>query len=152
VIEIEMQSESLTIERFEGANYEQRVLRLIGPLTASTALPFQNTLRGENAATIILDLSRVPYMDSSGLGSLVGTYVSCQKSGRRMAQPMKKASRSSIQPNFTVPTQTKSLSERRSRLSATESLSQPNLGSTMRRAVLFLTADRSTSGKWLRNP
>ena len=68
---IEMQSESLTIERFEGANYEQRVLRLIGPLTASTALPFQNTLRGENAATIILDLSCVPYMDSAGLGSLV---------------------------------------------------------------------------------
>jgi len=69
---IEMQSESLTIERFEGANYEQRVLRLIGPLTASTALPFQNTLRGENSATIILDLSRVPYMDSAGLGSVVG--------------------------------------------------------------------------------
>jgi diketogulonate reductase-like aldo/keto reductase len=31
-------------------------------------------------------------------------------------------------------------------------LSQPNLASTMKRAVLFLTADRSTSGKWLRNP
>jgi anti-sigma B factor antagonist len=80
-----MQSDPLTIERFEGANYEQRVVRLIGPLTASTAVPFQNTLRGENAATIILDLSRVPYMDSAGLGSLVSTYVSCQKSGRRMA-------------------------------------------------------------------
>jgi aryl-alcohol dehydrogenase-like predicted oxidoreductase len=54
---------------------------------------------------------------------------------------------SSIQPNFTVPTQTKSLSERRSRLSATESLSQPNLDSTMKRAAFFLTADRSTSRK-----
>jgi aryl-alcohol dehydrogenase-like predicted oxidoreductase len=32
-------------------------------------------------------------------------------------------------------TQTKSLSERRSRLSATESLSEPNLASTMKRAV-----------------
>jgi hypothetical protein len=63
-----------------------------------------------------------------------------------------KASRSSIQPNFTVRTQTKSLSERRSRRFATESLSQPNLASTMKRADFFLTADRSTSGKWLRNP
>jgi aryl-alcohol dehydrogenase-like predicted oxidoreductase len=45
--------------------------------------------------------------------------------------------------NFTVPTQTKSLSERRSRLSATGSPSQPNLASTMNRAALFLTADRS---------
>ncbi len=80
-----MLSEPLTIERFEGANPEQRVLRLTGPLTAGTTQPFQNALRSENAGTIILDLSHVPYMDSTGLGSLVGTYVSCQKSGRRMA-------------------------------------------------------------------
>src|SRR5580700_6503442 len=80
-----MLSEPLTIERFEGANHEQRVLRLTGPLTAGTSQPFQNALRSENAGTIILDLSHVPYMDSSGLGSLVATYVNCQKSGRRMA-------------------------------------------------------------------
>ena len=40
---------------------------------------------------------------------------------------MRKASRSLIQPKFTAPIQTKSLSEKRSRLSATKSLSQPNL-------------------------
>jgi anti-sigma B factor antagonist len=79
-----MLTEPLTIERFEGANRE-RVLRLTGPLTAATAQPFQNAVRSENAGTIILDLSHVPYIDSTGLGSLVGTYVSCQKSGRRMA-------------------------------------------------------------------
>ena len=39
-----------------------------------------------------------------------------------------------------------------SRLSATESLSQPNLASTMKRAAFFLTAGRSTFGKWLRDP
>ena len=37
-------------------------------------------------------------------------------------------------------------------LTATESLSQPNLASTMKRAALFLTVGRSTSGKWLRDP
>jgi hypothetical protein len=63
-----------------------------------------------------------------------------------------KASRSSIQPSSTVPTQMKSSSEKRSRLSATESLSQPNSASTMKRAALSLTAGRSTSGKWLRDP
>ena len=51
---IEMQSESLTIERFEGANYEQRVLRLIGPLTESTAPPFQNTLRAKTLRPLFL--------------------------------------------------------------------------------------------------
>ncbi len=43
------------------------------------AEPFQS------APTIILDLTGVPYVDSSGLGSLVSAYISCQKSGRRVA-------------------------------------------------------------------
>ena len=41
-------------------------------------------VRRENAATMILDLTNVPYIDSAGLGSLVGAYVSCQKTGRRV--------------------------------------------------------------------
>jgi anti-sigma B factor antagonist len=39
-------------------------------------------VRHESAETMILDLSDVPYIDSVGLGSLVATYVSHQKSGR----------------------------------------------------------------------
>jgi anti-anti-sigma factor len=34
---------------------------------------------------MILDLSYVPYIDSAGLGSIVGAYVSLQKAGRWMA-------------------------------------------------------------------
>jgi anti-sigma B factor antagonist len=34
---------------------------------------------------MILDFTGVPYLDSSGLGSLVSAYTSCQKSGRRVA-------------------------------------------------------------------
>ena len=34
---------------------------------------------------MILDFSGVPYLDSSGLGSLVSAYTSCQKAGRRVA-------------------------------------------------------------------
>jgi len=47
--------------------------------------PFLNAVRRENAPTVILDFAGVPYLDSSGLGSLVTAYTSCQKAGRRVA-------------------------------------------------------------------
>jgi anti-sigma B factor antagonist len=34
---------------------------------------------------MILDLTEVPYVDSSGLGSLITAYVSRQKAGQRVA-------------------------------------------------------------------
>src|SRR5438132_5247725 len=36
------------------------------------------------ASTVILDLSGVPYIDSTALGALVAANVSCQKAGRRV--------------------------------------------------------------------
>jgi anti-sigma B factor antagonist len=80
-----MPSEPLEIERVFGAVGGQGVLRLRGPLTAENLADFQNAVRRENAPTMILDLAEVPYIDSAGLGSLVGAYISGQKSGRRMA-------------------------------------------------------------------
>jgi len=46
---------------------------------------FMNAVRRESAPTMILDLTGVPYLDSSGLGSLVSACTSCAKSGRRIA-------------------------------------------------------------------
>lgn len=62
------------------------MLCLQGPLTIENVLPFQNAIRREqDAQTVILDFSQVPYIDSSGLGSLVSAYVSRQKAGRGVA-------------------------------------------------------------------
>jgi anti-sigma B factor antagonist len=73
----------LTIERLGGV---EGVVCLHGPLTIENVLLFQNAIRREeNADTVILDLTEVPYIDSSGLGSLVGAYISRQKMGRRVA-------------------------------------------------------------------
>jgi anti-sigma B factor antagonist len=58
---------------------------LKGPLTTQTLSPFQNAVRGEEAATMILDFTGVPYIDSAGLGTLVSTFVSRHKAGRRVA-------------------------------------------------------------------
>jgi anti-sigma B factor antagonist len=79
-----MPTEPLVIERLEGAIDGQGVLRLKGPLTTENLSPFQNAVRSENAPTVFLDLSDVPYMDSAGLGSLVSAFVSCHKAGRRV--------------------------------------------------------------------
>jgi len=75
-----MSSEPLEVERLE-----RGILSLRGPLTMENVSPFMNAVRRENAPTMILDLSGVPYLDSSGLGSLVSACTSCAKSGRRMA-------------------------------------------------------------------
>ena len=41
--------------------------------------PFLNAVRRENAPTMILDFSGVPYLDSSGLGSLVSACTSAPR-------------------------------------------------------------------------
>jgi len=77
-----MGSKDLTVERYDGVAEDQRILLLRGPLTMETAPKFQRAVHHENAETMILDLSDVPYIDSVGLGSLVAAYVSHQKTGR----------------------------------------------------------------------
>jgi anti-sigma B factor antagonist len=80
-----MRAEPLEVERLFSDVGGQGVLRFKGPLITQNLADFQNAIRRENAPTVILDLTDVPYMDSSGLGSLISAYVSGHKSGRRMA-------------------------------------------------------------------
>jgi anti-sigma B factor antagonist len=75
-----MAAESLQVERLD-----RGVLSFRGPLTMENVPPFMNAVRREDAPTMILDLTGVPYLDSSGLGSLVSACTSVTKSGRRMA-------------------------------------------------------------------
>src|ERR1700721_822017 len=75
-----MTSEPLEIERLD-----RGVLSLHGALSMENVSPFMNAVRREDAPTMILDFSGVPYVDSSGLGSLVSACTSCAKAGRRMA-------------------------------------------------------------------
>ena len=79
-----MSAEILTLESVAGQAPGSRVLRLIGPLTIHSLFEFQSTLRADPPATLILDLSDVPYMDSAGMGSIINYYVSCQRNGRRL--------------------------------------------------------------------
>lgn len=80
-----MNSQELVIESLPGTPRGQGVLFLRGPLTMENVSQFKTAVQRQEAPKMILDLSEVPYIDSIGLGSLVSTYVSMQKSGRWIA-------------------------------------------------------------------
>jgi anti-sigma B factor antagonist len=80
-----MPQEPLQIEDISGTPHDYRVLRLSGPVTISNFFEFQSLVRGNTSRKLILDLSGVPYIDSAGIGALVGAYVNHEKDGRSLA-------------------------------------------------------------------
>ena len=76
-----MHAGPLTIEVVDGARLGEVVLRLAGPLVLDNLFDFQKLWRAQNAPNIIVDLTNVQYVDSSGIGSLVNMHVSRQKLG-----------------------------------------------------------------------
>jgi anti-anti-sigma factor len=85
-----------SIERKEGKAPGTLIFRLCGPFTARdmfgsltpdalhNMLDFQSTPSEQPPAVNILDLTDVPYMDSTGLGMMVRHYVRCQGKGVRL--------------------------------------------------------------------
>ena len=71
----------LKIETEDGAD-GIRIIRLTGPFILNNIFEFQTLARQQTDSTILLDLSGVPYMDSAGLGVLIGLLVSCHRKGR----------------------------------------------------------------------
>jgi anti-sigma B factor antagonist len=80
-----MPSESLRIEDQPGTQQGQRILRLNGALVMPTMFEFQAMLRADTSRALIIDFTNVPYVDSAGIGALVGAYVTRQKGGRSLA-------------------------------------------------------------------
>jgi anti-sigma B factor antagonist len=80
-----MPQEPLHIEDLTGSGAAHRVLRLRGPITISNLFEFQALIRGNMHRILIIDLTEVPYIDSAGIGALVGAYVNHQKDGRSLA-------------------------------------------------------------------
>jgi anti-sigma B factor antagonist len=73
------------MEDAPGSDAAHRILRLTGPLVLTTFFEFQATVRSSTAPSLIIDFTNVPYVDSAGIGALVGAYVTHQKEGRRLA-------------------------------------------------------------------
>jgi anti-sigma B factor antagonist len=75
-----MRDEPLTIQDIPTAD-NSRILKLSGPLTIATLFEFQGLVRTNTSPSLILDFTNVPYVDSAGVGALVGAYVRHQKEG-----------------------------------------------------------------------
>jgi len=77
--------EPLEIVETPGPQPDQRVLALRGPVVLSTLFQFQNAIRAGNSRALVIDFTHVPYIDSAGIGALVGAHVNHSKDGRSLA-------------------------------------------------------------------
>jgi len=79
-----MSSDNLQMVASKGARGET-VLSLKGPLSIHTVFKFQDAIRSDPSPVMIVDFTGVPFIDSAGLGALVGVSVTARKSGRKIA-------------------------------------------------------------------
>ena len=79
-----MADDKLTLNIFDGTRPGEKIMVLAGVLNAETAFQFRDSVRKTEPATLVIDMSRVRYVDSSGLGVLIGTYVSFERNCRRL--------------------------------------------------------------------
>jgi anti-sigma B factor antagonist len=79
-----MAERKLTLQMLDGAHPGEKVMVLDGVLNADTAFGLRDSIQDDNPATLVVDMSRVRYVDSSGLGVLIGLYVSFERRNRRL--------------------------------------------------------------------
>lgn len=78
-----MQTPSLILEKQPAAG-DALVIRLIGKLSFENAPRFVTTLRPEPAAHLILDMSGLSFLDSTGVGALAALFVSRRSKGKTL--------------------------------------------------------------------
>ena len=78
-----MQEKPLEIEKIDKTP-GTTVLRLHGPLLLGNFFPLQTIVRSDASTLLVIDVSDMPYIDSAGIGCLVGAHVSREHSGRKL--------------------------------------------------------------------
>lgn len=68
----------------DGPCPDEKVLVVEGVLNIETAFRFRDFVREHESANAVLDLTNVRYIDSSGLGALIGAYVSFERNCKRL--------------------------------------------------------------------
>lgn len=76
--------DTLEIQKQDGARPGQRILRLIGALSLQTVPDFLKVARAETSPVLIIEFSGVSFVDSAGVGALLQTMASMNKTNRRL--------------------------------------------------------------------
>jgi anti-anti-sigma factor len=79
-----MADNRLDLRISDGARPNEKIMTLEGVLNAETATRFRDSVRENASATLVIDMSRVRSVDSSGLGVLIGAYASFERNCRRL--------------------------------------------------------------------
>jgi anti-sigma B factor antagonist len=77
--------ETAALEMEKAVSNGNNVTRLRGKLSLETVNNFIQTMRQEPAAHLVLDMSGVSFLDSSGVGALVSLFVSRKHIGKTIA-------------------------------------------------------------------
>src|ERR1700760_3017701 len=71
-----MEAARLDLDHQPLADGHAQIIRLNGKLSLETVNTFIQAMRAEPAARLVLAMSGVPFLDSSGVGALVSIFVS----------------------------------------------------------------------------
>jgi anti-anti-sigma factor len=80
-----MDSAKLELQQGRDSGNGNVVTRLDGKLSLETVNSFLQTMRKEPAQHLVLDMSGVAFLDSSGVGALVSLFVTRKHAGKTLA-------------------------------------------------------------------
>lgn len=80
-----MNDRGLQVMGRAGTREGLHILSLQGALTAASMPSLQEAVAKTECRGLVIDMSGVSHVDSTAIGGLVRTYVSCQKGGRKLA-------------------------------------------------------------------
>jgi stage II sporulation protein AA (anti-sigma F factor antagonist) len=80
-----MESARLELQQGKDSGNGNVITRLDGRLSLETVNSFLQTMRKEQAKHLVLNMSGVAFLDSSGVGALVSLFVTRKHSGKTMA-------------------------------------------------------------------
>jgi anti-anti-sigma factor len=80
-----MESARLELQQGKDSGSGNVVTRLDGRLSLETVNSFLQTMRKEQASHLVLDMSGVAFLDSSGVGAMVSLFVTRKHAGKTLA-------------------------------------------------------------------